>query len=248
MSYEDEQALAKSTGEIVAQDSFAEDASTGNALLTAMGGGGGGSGGPEDDIFEEEYVPSSKRRFSTQTVIIALIAVVGGGLIWGMRWYEMQQGMKLKIIEAPILPDAASRVTLTPTQERVLATLQASAEQRQATAAPIGKNPFVMEGPAEPDSTGPAQPVGPDIEALTRDYMRRFEALTVTSVVSTGAVPVAVISGRVVQVGSVLDDIFKVQEIAKDETSNRMYVKIKLVGYDPAVDGSVLILSMMKRH
>ncbi|MCH9057388.1 MAG: hypothetical protein IIB55_02030, partial [Planctomycetes bacterium] len=236
MSYDEEQGLAKSTGDIVAQDAFSEDTNSGNALLASMGGGGGD--GPEDDVFEDEYVPSSKRRFSTQTIIIALIAVVGGGLIWGMRWYEMQQGMKMKFNDTAVLPDASARLTLTREQERVLAALQASAEQRQINAVAIDKNPFVMEGAAEPVSAGPTQPVGPDIEALTRDYMRRFEALNMTSVVSTGAVPVAVVSGRVVQVGSILDDIFKVREIAKHETSNRMYVKIELVAYDPAVDGS----------
>ncbi|MCH7791103.1 MAG: hypothetical protein IID31_02340 [Planctomycetes bacterium] len=245
MSYDEEQGLAKSTGDIVAQDAFSEDTNSGNALLASMGGGGGG--GPEDDVFEDEYVPSSKRRFSTQTIIIALIAVVGGGMIWGMRWYEMQQGMKLQIIDTAVLPDASARLTLTREQERVLAALQASAEQRQINAVAIDKNPFVMEGAAEPVSAGPTQPVGPDIEALTRDYMRRFEALNMTSVVSTGAVPVAVISGRVVQVGSILDDIFKVREIAKHETSNRMYVKVELVRFNPAVDGTELFLSMLKR-
>ena len=114
MSYDEEQGLAKGTGAIVAQDAFSEDTNPGNALLASMGGGGGG--GPEDDVFEDEYVPSSKRRFSTQTIIIALIAVVGGGMIWGMRWYEMQQGMKLQIMDTAVLPDASTRLTLTRDQ------------------------------------------------------------------------------------------------------------------------------------
>ena len=245
MSYDEEQGLAKSTGDIVAQDAFSEDTNSGNSALAAMGGGGGG--GSEDDFYEDEFVPSSKKRFSTQTIIIALIAVVGGGMIWGMRWYEMQQGMKMKFNDTAVLPDASARLTLTREQERVLAALQASAEQRQINAVAIDKNPFVMEGAAEPVSAGPTQPVGPDIEALTRDYMRRFEALNMTSVVSTGAVPVAVVSGRVVQVGSILNDIFKVREIAIHETSNRMYVKVELVRFNPAVDGTELFLSMLKR-
>lgn len=245
MSYDEEQGLAKSTSDIVAQDAFSEDANSGNSVLAAMGGGGGG--GSEDDFYEDEFVPSSKRRFSTQTIIIALIAVVGGGLIWGMRWYEIQQGMKMKFNDTAVLPDASARLTLTREQERVLAALQASAEERQINAVAIHKNPFVMDEPDEVVSTGPVEPVGPDINGLTRDYMKRFEALNVTSVISTGTVPVAVVSGRVVQVGSILDDIFKVREIAMHETSNHMYVKIELVRFNPAVDGTELFLSMIKR-
>ncbi|MCH7484870.1 MAG: hypothetical protein IIA90_06950, partial [Chloroflexi bacterium] len=111
MSYDEEQGLAKSTGDIVAQDAFSEDTNSGNSALAAMGGGGGG--GSEDDFYEDEFVPSSKKRFSTQTIIIALIAVVGGGMIWGMRWYEMQQGMKMKFNDTAVLPDASARLTLT---------------------------------------------------------------------------------------------------------------------------------------
>ena len=246
MSYDEEHGLAKGSGDIVAQDEFSEDTNSGNSVLSAMGGGGGG-GDSDDEFFEDEYVPSSKKRFSTQTIIIALIAVFGGGLIWGMRWYEMQQGMKMGFIDTAVLPDHSARASLTREQERVLAALQASADRRQATAAPIEKNPFAMEDPTEPVSTGPIGPVGSDVDALTRKYMKRVEALKVTSVVSTGAVPVAVVSGKVVQVGSILDNIFMVREIAMDETNNQMYVKIALVGFDPAVDGAELTLDMMKR-
>lgn len=234
-----DQALDVPSSELMSQDAIGESSHDGNALLTALGGGGVS----DDEFVDDEPLSKTGSKLTPRTAIIAGIVIGGGGMIYGMREYEIKQGMNMEpLVAIPIMNGVASSAPMTDKQELVLASLRASAHPLEP-APDLTRNPLELEGQADQTVVEePIIPAGPDIEALTLAYMRIFESLHLSSVIPSGRVPVAVVNRKAVVVGNTVGDYFAVREIAKDARTNNMYVKVELVGYDPAVDGTELIL------
>lgn len=235
-----DQELEVPGGELMSQDDM-PDANAGgdNSLLTALGGGGG-----DDDFMDEELSLKSASKLTPRAAIIAGIIVVGGGMIFGMRQYEIKQGMIMDVVGSfPDFSVNANDTALSAEQQVVLDNLRASVN---ATFSPpdLPTNPMELEGVEETQVAEVDVPKGPDIEGLTEQYIRLFEGIVVTSIVPSGRVKVAVINKKPVVIGNVVADYFVVREIATDAETRNMYVKVELAGFDPAVDGAVLILHM----
>lgn len=235
-----DQELDVPSSELMSQSEVGESCNDGNALLTAMGGGK-----TNDEFMDDESSPKASSKLTPRKAIIAGIVIGGGGMIYGMRAYEIKQGMDMEPLVAISVLDVATTLTpLTLEQEAVLASLRQSANPFQP-APDLPRNPLELESHQDqPVVDEPNIPVGPDIKALTLGYTQIFESLHLSSVILSGGVPVAVVNHKAVTVGDLVGDKFVVREIARDHNSSTMYVKVELVGYDPAVDGAQLILHM----
>lgn len=232
------QELDVPSSELMSQDEMGESTNDGNALLTALGGGK-----PDDEFMDDEPSPKASSKLTPRTAIIAGIVIGGGGMIYGMRSYEIKQGMDMEpLIAISVLDVATTQTRLTPQQEAVLASLRQSVSPFEP-APDLSRNPLELEG-HEPEAVVEEthELLGPDIKALTLGYTKIFESLHLSSVIPSGRVPVAVVNRTTVVVGAIVGDHFEILEIAKDDRTNNMYVKVELVGYDPAVDGVQLIL------
>ncbi len=238
-----DQMLDVPNSELVSQDELDSGRGEGNALLAALGGGSG-----PDDFLDDDGSSQSGSKITPRAAIIAGIAVLGGGMIYGMRQYEIRQGMSMQISPTMSIETSAQVTPLTRRQEDVLLMLRASVGPA-VTAPNLRQNPMELEEQSAPAVAGttPTVQVGPDIEALTKEFMKAFDSLKMTSVVPTGRMPMCVINQKAVTVGATVGEYFKIREIAKDPTSHKMYVKVELAGFDPAVDGAELILQMRSR-
>lgn len=231
-------ALDVPSSELMSQDELGESSNDGNALLTALGGGAA-----DDEFMDDESSHKTGGKLTPRIAIIAGIVIGGGGMIYGMRQYEIKQGMDMApLVSIPKYDVALNSKPLTDNEERVLASLRVSANPVQP-APDLGRNPLELDGHEDKTVVDtPDIPVGPDIEALTREYTRIFETLHLSSVIPSGRVPVAVVNRKPVVVGDMVAECFMVREIARNTSTNNMYVRVELVGYDPAVDGVELIL------
>ncbi|MBY0112460.1 MAG: hypothetical protein K2Y21_06535 [Phycisphaerales bacterium] len=158
---------------------------------------------------------SARRRFNTQHVLIVTTLALSVGMIYGMRRYGMQSGLKFDTTEVSYTRDDATHKRAAEFQKLVAQMNTASQELP-----PVDKNPFKLMGAEAGDAnvaTGPV--VDEAAEKAKRLAMERSKALETELAelklfsIMMGKVPIARINDDLVKVGDIAGESFKVVAI-----------------------------------
>jgi hypothetical protein len=156
-----------------------------------------------------------RARFHTQHVIIVTTLALSVALIYGMRRYGMQSGLKFNIADLSYKRDETQHRRAEGFQ-RVMAELNA---MNQQTTEGVRLNPFKLMGAEAGDVKNEAIPRddAADIakrkaEERTRKLTEEFSTFKLGSIMK-GRVPLARINDELVRVGDLVGESFKVVSI-----------------------------------
>lgn len=156
-----------------------------------------------------------RSRFHTQHVIIMTTLMLSVALIYGMRRYGMQSGLKFNTAELSYKRDETQHRRAAGFQ-RVMAELNAM--NHQSTEG-VRMNPFKLMGAEAGDAKNDAAPRDDSAEIAKRKAEERgkkladeFATLKLGSIMK-GRVPIARINDELVRVGDLITDNFTVTEI-----------------------------------
>jgi hypothetical protein len=156
-----------------------------------------------------------RKRFNTQHVIIVTTLALSAGMIYGMRRYGMQSGLKFDTTEVAYTRDDANHKRAAEFQKLVA---QMSAADKELPA--VDKNPFKLMGAEAGDATVDAGPVVDDAaEKAKRLAAEREKALETELIelklgsIMMGRVPLARINDELVRVGDMAGENFKIVAI-----------------------------------
>ena len=156
-----------------------------------------------------------RKRFNTQHVIICTTLALSAAMIYGMRRYGMQSGLKFDTTEVAYTRDDATHRRAAEFQKLVA---QMSASEKELPA--VDKNPFKLMGAEAGDATVDEGPVVDEAaekaKRLAADRAKALEAeftqLKLGSIMM-GRVPLARINGELVRVGDIAGENFKIVAI-----------------------------------
>lgn len=183
--------------------------------LSADAGNAHGAAAPTGD----ETIAAVRR---TKLGSLALLGIVGGVstlLVLGMRQLGVAQKIELPDIKIDYPIEQADVSVLRKDHEKLIKQLNRTGEVVQVPLEQVQMNPFAL--PMESSvASEPAKPgANPeDLAARSRsEHAKEIEAklktLKINSILSSGRVPVAQISGQVVRVGDLIGDMFIVGKI-----------------------------------
>lgn len=163
-------------------------------------------------------VSTRSGRFTGVAVLLAVMAVAGGAL-WAMR--KMATGvaigaLKLPEIDYPLEGEGA--IVLNAQSEVLLADLASSTQFPQVPLDQVQKNPFEFGDDAQPaaDAAAPkdsaADKRAQQVAARRTELSRDAASLKLNSIMG-GRVPMAAISGAVVEPGEMIDARFRLVSI-----------------------------------
>lgn len=182
----------------------------GSSFLSEIRGGGGAGGA------DPVPVPRKGGRVTSGMILVAGLIALSGGVLYGMRVYGRNLGMKLDKFDAAITETKKDPKTDAETA-RIMAELERHGTPVQVPADQIRRDPFVLVGLASavPDVRTPVvEAAKPDpMAALEQEIRGRFEQLELTSVMM-GSSPVARINGRIYRVNDSIARTFTVMEIS----------------------------------
>ena len=156
-----------------------------------------------------------RKRFNTQHVLIVTTLVLSVGMIYGMRRYGMQSGLKFDTTEVAYTRDDANHKRAAEFQKLVA---QMGASDKELPT--VDKNPFKLMGAEAGGATVDAGPVVDEAaekaKRLAAERARtletEFTALKLGSIMM-GRVPLARINDELVRVGDVAGENFKIVAI-----------------------------------
>jgi hypothetical protein len=161
------------------------------------------------------YALTARKRFNTQHVLIVTTLVLSVGMIYGMRRYGMQSGLKFDTAEVSYTRDDATHKRAAEFQ-KLVAQMNSSSQELP----PVDTNPFKLMGAEAGDATVATAPVIDEAaEKAKRLAMERSKALeselAELKLLSTmmGKVPIARINDDLVRVGEIAGESFKVVAI-----------------------------------
>ena len=181
----------------------------GSSFLSEIRGGGAAGAEPMP-------VPRKSGRLTSGMILVAALVALSGGVLYGMRVYGRNLGMKLDKFDAAITETKKDPKTDAETA-RIMAELERHGTPVQVPADQIRRDPFVLVGlaSAAPDVRTPVvEAAKPDpMAALEQEIRGRFDQLELTSVMM-GSNPVARINGRIFRVNDTIARTFTVLEIS----------------------------------
>lgn len=160
------------------------------------------------------YAITARKRFNTQHVLIVTTLVLSVGMIYGMRRYGMQSGLKFDTTEVSYTRDDATHKRAAEFQKLVAQMNSASQELP-----PVDKNPFKLMGAEAGDATVAGPVVDEAAEKAKRLASERAKALETELAelklfsIMMGKVPIARINDDLVRVGDIAGESFKVVAI-----------------------------------
>ncbi len=161
------------------------------------------------------FAAAPRRRFHTQHVIIVGTLALSVGLIYGMRRYGMQSGLKFETTDVSYKRDESQHRRAEDFQRR-MAELNAASEQ--ATEG-VHTNPFKLMGAeaGEAKQPGTVADTSADLarhkaEERSKKLAEEFATFKLGSIMM-GRVPVARINDELVHAGDIVGENFKVQSI-----------------------------------
>ncbi|MBS0187866.1 MAG: hypothetical protein JSS51_07340 [Planctomycetes bacterium] len=158
---------------------------------------------------------ASRSRFHTQHVIIVSTLVLSVGLIYGMRRYGMQSGLKFNTTELSYKRDESQHRRAEGFQ-RVMAELNS---MNQQAAAGVKLNPFKLMGAEAGDPKADAAPRDDSADIAKRKAEERAKKLAEELAsfklgsIMQGRVPLARINDELVRVGDQVGENFTVASI-----------------------------------
>lgn len=189
------------------------DAGVSASFLTELRGGGGSG---------EEAAPAAapaKRSALQQHMLVVLLIAVSGGMLYGMRQYGMNSGMKFEHADLTYKPEEGGGKR--PNTELLLARLEGGAVA--GTASRLGRDPFLL--PSEAAAVTTVADNATDREraaalaaaqkaqaARIQQIEDEFAGFELRSIVK-GRVPVARIGVRLYRVGDEVGKHFRVTAI-----------------------------------
>lgn len=156
-----------------------------------------------------------RKRFNTQHVIICTTLALSAAMIYGMRRYGMQSGLKFDTTEVAYTRDDANHKRAAEFQKLVA---QMTASDRELPA--VDKNPFKLMGAEAGDATNETGPVVDEAaekaKRLAADRAKEIETeLTQLKLgsIMMGRVPLARINDQLVRVGDAAGEYFTIAAI-----------------------------------
>ncbi len=200
-------------------------------LSPLNGAGGEASAKPEEGqasvqepALEGLSAGGGKARISSAWLLIAGAVAISGGVLWGMRYVGMKGGEGKGVTFDKSLVEAANRPRRDHTL--VLEDLKSSRLGSQVPSEAVKKNPFrladsMVTGLPTPDLVDDdrARKLAEQLENQKRREAERLAAIQMQltalrlQTVMGGSSPLARISGRMVRVGDVVGEFFKVRAI-----------------------------------
>jgi hypothetical protein len=183
-------------------------------LLTDLRSAGDASG-----ALPEVAPVAPRRSVSPQTLILALVLTASAGSLYMMRRQGMRGGLHFDPVKSPDLENVKTKSSAE--ERRILADLARSTAIADAPAGKLDKNPFILVG----EEAKPLPGIDPDAESRARAERDRAERekqeqeiqdhlknIILTSVME-GPTPVAYVSGKLIKVGDIIEDVFTVAQI-----------------------------------
>lgn len=161
------------------------------------------------------YTLTARKSFNTQHVLIVTTLVLSVGMIYGMRRYGMQSGLKFDTTEVSYTRDDATHKRAAEFQ-KLVAQMNSAAQELP----PVDKNPFKLMGAEAGDATVANGPVVDEAaEKAKRLASERAKALDAelaelkVVAIMMGKVPIARINEELVRVGDHAGENFRVAAI-----------------------------------
>lgn len=182
-----------------------------------------------DATFDLQARSKSKMRVNDTIVVLVATCVVAGGVILGMRYLVQLSGDRARAddattqsIEEFIQRTTALMDTDKPTTSDLVAGLTDDRTNAQVPIDMLKKNPFyIAVAPVDIDGTIP-DPINPHDDSAERarereqrrqQYDRLTSRMKVTSITGREGNYLALIDGKVLREGDVIDDAFKLRSI-----------------------------------
>lgn len=196
------------------------DGTQASSLMQTMRGGA-----PEDQA------PSAgPRKLPLQTILTFALLVVGAGVLWGMRQYAINNGMKGASAQQLTITGDHDIKPLSPQQERVLADLKKHAIDEGVVGEDIEQNPFELGGTEKVVAVEPRKDPNAAIAAARREVKQVFDGLAAKSIMM-GRVPLVKINDDIFKTGQTVAGIFEIAEIKEGG------VTLRVVNKRDGVDG-----------
>ncbi len=154
--------------------------------------------------------------------VLALVILVGGGVLGGMRYLGMGALIEMPDITIDYPLEGGQATITTADAKSIIADLNTSGDIDQIPLDEITQNPFEWKGitasgdnaqtVADPAALA-ALRAKQAAEARMNEIQDTLTALTLNSVMGSGELGVARISGELVRVGDTISDLFRVDSI-----------------------------------
>lgn len=156
------------------------------------------------------------------TLLMVAMITVGGGLLYGMRMMGVSKRLTMKDVKIDYPLERAEQSVTRAEHERVIRALASSENVIQVPLEQVQMNPFALRSDAEaaaPTENGPsaeelaAARSAKERDARVKKLQDALKKLKLNSVVASGHMPVAQISGQVVKIGDIVAEEFIVGKI-----------------------------------